>query len=267
MIALARIRSIEGAAGKNGVDGMRGLNGLDGINGTNGFDGMRGAKGPTGSKGEMGEVGPQGEKGEAGMIWRGTYRNDIEYDIGDVVGVSGSAYVCIARTNQAPPVGFGWELLVSRGAQGVRGIKGESGSGAAIDLPVSIANGGTGKTTAKEAINALLPSQVGKSGKFLSTEGVNLLWADASIPATTEADSLTGTELAPNVISSSLKSLGTLTNLSVENTIVGNVNTASQLLNTRAITLGGEASGTTNFDGSSNVTITTLIPLLDGGNY
>jgi hypothetical protein len=38
-------------------------------------------------------------------------------------------------------------------------------------------------------------------------------------------------------------------------------------LNTRAITLGGEASGTTNFDGSSNVTITTLIPLLDGGNY
>ena len=267
MIALARIRSIEGAAGKNGVDGMRGLNGLDGINGTNGFDGMRGAKGPTGSKGDKGEVGPQGDKGEAGMIWRGTFRNDIEYDIGDVVGVSGSAYVCIAPTNQSPPVGFGWELLVSRGAQGVRGIKGDTGSGSAIDLPVSILNGGTGKTTDKEAINALLPSQVGKSGKFLSTEGVNLLWADASIPAVPDADSLTGTELAANVISSSLKSLGTLTNLSVENTIVGNVNTASQLLNTRAITLGGEASGTTNFDGSSNVTITTLIPLLDGGNY
>ena len=149
--------------------------------------------------------------------------------------------------------------------QAIQKLNGNAGAG--IDLPVSIANGGTGKTTDKEAINALLPSQVGKSGKFLSTEGVNLLWADAAIPATTEADSLTGTELAPNVISSSLKSLGTLTNLSVENTIVGNVNTASQLLNTRAITLGGEASGTTNFDGSSNVTITTLIPLLDGGNF
>ena len=149
--------------------------------------------------------------------------------------------------------------------QAIQKLNGNAGAG--IDLPVSIANGGTGKTTDKEAINALLPSQVGKSGKYLSTDNVNLLWADAAIPATTEADSLTGTELAPNVISSSLKSLGTLTNLSVENTIVGNVNTASQLLNTRAITLGGEASGTTNFDGSSNVTITTLIPLLDGGNF
>ena len=149
--------------------------------------------------------------------------------------------------------------------QAIQKLNGNAGAG--IDLPVSIANGGTGKTTDKEAINALLPSQVGKSGKFLSTDNVNLLWADAAIPATTEADSLTGTELAPNVISSSLKSLGTLTNLSVTNTIVGNVNTASQLLNTRAITLGGEASGTTNFDGSSNVTITTLIPLLDGGNF
>ena len=276
MIALAKAKQTLGEKGRNGIDGLRGADGIKGINGINGkdgidgmrgADGLHGAKGIDGLKGEIGAVGPQGEKGEAGMIWRGTYRNDIEYDIGDVVGVSGSAYVCIARTNQAPPVGFGWELLVSRGAQGVRGIKGESGSGAAIDLPVSIANGGTGKTTDKEAINALLPSQVGKSGKYLSTDNVNLLWADAAIPATTEADSLTGTELAPNVISSSLKSLGTLTNLSVENTIVGNVNTASQLLNTRAITLGGEASGTTNFDGSSNVTITTLIPLLDGGNY
>ncbi len=172
MIALARIRSIEGAAGKDGVNGMRGLDGLDGINGingTNGFDGMRGEKGMPGLKGDIGAVGPQGDKGEAGMIWRGTYRSDIEYWIGDVVGVNGSAYVCIAATNQAPPVGYGWELLVSRGAQGVRGIKGETGSGSAIDLPVSILNGGTGATTAKDAQDAILPDQTGKVGKFLST--------------------------------------------------------------------------------------------------
>jgi hypothetical protein len=50
-----------------------------------------------------------------------------------------------------------------------------------------------------------------------------------------------------------------------QNTI--SVGTAAQLLNTRSIALGGEASGTTNFDGSTNVTITTTIPLLDGGNY
>ena len=48
---------------------------------------------------------------------------------------------------------------------------------------------------------------------------------------------------------------------------VGTAIQATQLLNTRSIALGGEASGSTNFDGSTNVTITTTIPLLDGGNY
>jgi hypothetical protein len=84
---------------------------------------------------------------------------------------------------------------------------------------------------------------------------------------TADAGTLTGSTLAANVIASSLTSVGTLANLTVTNTITGNINTSTQLLNARAITLGGEASGTTNFDGSANVTITTLIPLLDGGNY
>jgi hypothetical protein len=84
---------------------------------------------------------------------------------------------------------------------------------------------------------------------------------------TTAAASLTGTTLASNVVSSSLTTLGTLTNLTVSNTIAGNTSTASQLLTTRTISLGGEATGNANFDGSNNVTITTTIPLLDGGNY
>jgi hypothetical protein len=84
---------------------------------------------------------------------------------------------------------------------------------------------------------------------------------------TTAAASLTGTTLAPNVVTSSLTAVGTLTNLVVSNTIAGNTSTASQLLNTRTISLGGEATGNANFDGSNNVTITTSIPLLDGGNY
>lgn len=81
------------------------------------------------------------------------------------------------------------------------------------------------------------------------------------------AGNLSGTTLAPNVVSSSLTSVGTLINLAVSNTITGNINTASQLLNPRTIALGGEAAGNANFDGSNNITITTTIPLLDGGNY
>lgn len=82
-----------------------------------------------------------------------------------------------------------------------------------------------------------------------------------------DAGTLTGATLASNVVNSSLTTIGTLGNLSVTNTITGNTSTASQLLNTRTISLGGEATGNANFDGSSNVTITTTIPLLDGGNY
>lgn len=45
---------------------------------------------------------------------------------------------------------------------------------------VPIANGGTGQTTASAAINALIPSQTGNSGKFLSTNGTAVSWAAAS---------------------------------------------------------------------------------------
>jgi hypothetical protein len=43
-------------------------------------------------------------------------------------------------------------------------------------FPISIANGGTGKITAPLAINALLPSQTGKAGKGLSTDGSTAGW-------------------------------------------------------------------------------------------
>jgi hypothetical protein len=41
---------------------------------------------------------------------------------------------------------------------------------------LSIAKGGTGQTTATAAINALLPSQTGNSGKYLTTNGTNTSW-------------------------------------------------------------------------------------------
>ena len=41
---------------------------------------------------------------------------------------------------------------------------------------VPIANGGTGQTTATDAINALLPSQATNTGKVLTTDGTNTSW-------------------------------------------------------------------------------------------
>jgi hypothetical protein len=44
---------------------------------------------------------------------------------------------------------------------------------------IGITNGGTGQTTANAAFNALVPSQTGNSGKFLTTDGTNTSWAAA----------------------------------------------------------------------------------------
>jgi hypothetical protein len=44
---------------------------------------------------------------------------------------------------------------------------------------VGIANGGTGQTTANDALNALLPDQTGNNGKYLTTNGTNASWAAA----------------------------------------------------------------------------------------
>lgn len=42
--------------------------------------------------------------------------------------------------------------------------------------PLSIAKGGTGQTSAVNAINALVPSQTGNAGKFITTNGAAVAW-------------------------------------------------------------------------------------------
>lgn len=46
---------------------------------------------------------------------------------------------------------------------------------------LAISNGGTGSTTASDAINALLPTQSGNSGKFLTTNGSTASWGSAGL--------------------------------------------------------------------------------------
>ena len=53
--------------------------------------------------------------------------------------------------------------------------------------PLPISAGGTGQTTAATAINALLPTQTGESGKVLTTNGTNVSWS-ASIVTPGGAD-------------------------------------------------------------------------------
>jgi hypothetical protein len=67
---------------------------------------------------------------------------------------------------------------------------------AAVSGALGIANGGTGQTTASGAINALLPSQTGDSGYYLTTNGTVASWAQ--VPAT--SPNIVGSQASPSSI-------------------------------------------------------------------
>jgi hypothetical protein len=55
-----------------------------------------------------------------------------------------------------------------------------SGNAANVTGVVAVANGGTGAASQASAINNLIPSQAGQSGKYLTTDGSNVSWATVS---------------------------------------------------------------------------------------
>jgi hypothetical protein len=71
---------------------------------------------------------------------------------------------------------------VSSFSAGTTGLTPATSATGAVTLAgtLAIANGGTGQTTAANAINALVPSQSGQSGKVLTTNGSVVSWATAA---------------------------------------------------------------------------------------
>lgn len=65
-------------------------------------------------------------------------------------------------------------------------------SGVWSGTTVAIAKGGTGQTTANNALNALLPSQGGNSGKVLSTDGTDTSWIPAGGSGTVTSIDVSG---------------------------------------------------------------------------
>jgi hypothetical protein len=98
---------------------------------------------------------------------------------------------------------------------------------------VPIANGGTGASTATGAINALLPSQAGNSGKVLSTNGTDPSWIAAG--GTGTVTSVTGT--AP-------VSVATGTTTPVISMAAANTSTNGYLTSTDWNTFNSKGSGT-----------------------
>jgi len=99
---------------------------------------------------------------------------------------------------------------------------------------LDVASGGTGASTATAAINVLLPSQAGNSGRLLSTDGTNTQWA--VVTSTGTVTSVAGT--------------GTVNGIS----LTGTVTTAGSL------TLGGTLS-----DVSLTTQVLGTLPIANGG--
>ena len=63
---------------------------------------------------------------------------------------------------------------------------------AGISTTVSIANGGTGQTTANAAFNALAPSQTSAYGKYLQSDGTNTSWDAITLTSSASASVVSG---------------------------------------------------------------------------
>ena len=92
-----------------------------------------------------------------------------------------------------------------------------SGNAANVTGTVAIANGGTGQTTANAAFNALVPSQTGNSGKYLTTDGTDTSWAANPLGTVTSVGgtgTVSGISLSGTVTTSGNLTLGGTLNLS-----------------------------------------------------
>lgn len=116
---------------------------------------------------------------------------------------------------------------------------------------IAVANGGTGQTTSAGALNSLLPSQSGQSGKFLTTDGTNPSWSSSGIGSGTvtsvsvvTANGVSGTVATATTTPAITLVLGAITPSSVAatGTVTGS-NLSGTNTGNQTITLTGDVTG------------------------
>lgn len=124
---------------------------------------------------------------------------------------------------------------------------------------VGISSGGTGQTSANGALNALLPSQTGNSGRFLTTNGTNVSWA--SVPGSGTVTSVQAVQPSAGltITGSPITTSGTLT-FALANDLAAvegisstgfAVRTGTDTWTTRSLAAGSTRITITNASGSS----------------
>ena len=127
---------------------------------------------------------------------------------------------------------------------------------------LAITGGGTGATTAMEAINNLLPSQSGNNGNALVTDGANVSWEPIGGTGTVTSVDVSGGNTGLTTSGGPVTGSGTITISGMLKVAYGGTgaNTASGALTN----LGAAASGA-NSDITSLSALTTAISIAQGG--
>jgi hypothetical protein len=134
-------------------DGRDGIDGRDGANGREGRPGRDGAQGPMGAPGRDGRDGVDGVDGVSVTDAK------IDFDGSLIISLSNGREINVGEV-VAPDVAEKIRVVANGGGT----------SQTVIDALASL----------QEQIDDLIPSQTGNSGKFLTTDGTDLSWANIS---------------------------------------------------------------------------------------
>jgi len=166
-------------------------------------------------------------------------------------------------------------VAVTSFSAGSTGLTPSTATNGAVTLAgtLAIGYGGTGKTTATDAFNALAPSQTGNSGKYLTTDGTNTSWAANPLGTVTSVSgtgTVNGLTLTGTVTTSGNLTLGGTLDLSAPPAIGGttpNTGAFTTLSASGNVTLsGGTANGVLYLNGSKVATSGSALTF-DGTNF
>ena len=249
-----------------GATGAQGPQGPQGLKGDKGDTGAQGAKGETGATGAKGDTGAKGVSMRLKGAWSSTtaYVNDSNYI--DLVTANGNTYACkVSHTNQAVSNTTYWELIARKGdtgATGAQGAKGEKGDTGAQG-PQGI-QGLKGDTGAKGADGLTTSVTVG-STRYTHVSGNITIPAYPTLSSLGAAAASHGTHVTYSTtapLANGTASAGTASTVArtdhvhpAQTSVSGNAGTATKLQNSRTISITGDSTGSTSFDGSANASI------------
>jgi len=133
--------------------------GRDGSNGKDGRDGKDGKNGRDGAKGEKGESGQAGIDGVDGVDGVSVTNAHIDFDGSLIITLSTGVELNVGEV-VAPDLAESIKVITNGGGT----------SQSVLDTLTSL----------QAQITALIPSQTGKSGKYLTTNGTTLSWASVT---------------------------------------------------------------------------------------